>query len=305
MNIFIAGMLAPPNIATELIPYLEDNCPALVARLRTSSADQTQLDPSELGCTPLEWLQLQQAGYQQVPGHTFGANMASMIAGAKEGADPVYIAELTSVNIGRDRMSMIHPSLLRVTQAECDELFESVSMLWDGTGLSALPINTRQWRVWLPASASFDSITPAAVSQYNITDWWPQDASLKNWRKLVNEIQMVWHDHPVNVRRAERDEPSINSIWLFGGAIQSSSKGVQPGQVIDTLAVAHASQDWAAWIAGLPEIDKKIQSLPSEISLNLIGDDRMITLPPIPNRWWHKAIKPRQTNWKSWWINQS
>ena len=76
MNIFITGMLAPPNIATELIPYLEDNCPALVARLRTSPADQIQLDPSELGCTPLEWLQLQQAGYQQVPGHTFGANMA-------------------------------------------------------------------------------------------------------------------------------------------------------------------------------------------------------------------------------------
>jgi hypothetical protein len=237
MNIVLAGILPPANLAPELFAYVEKDCPALVTRMQTAVIETTFLEPAELGCTPLEWIQLRQAGYEQQPGQTVGANMALRVAEVKDGLDPVYVAELTSVNIGRDRMSMIQPSLLEVTQAECDELFESVSMLWDGTGLSALPINARQWRVWLPEPAVMDSITPAAASNYNITDWWPQDPSLKNWRKLVNEIQMVWHDHPVNERRAELGQPPINSVWLFGGAIPRATTSASKE------AIAHGRSD--------------------------------------------------------------
>jgi hypothetical protein len=36
-------------------------------------------------------------------------------------------------------------------------------------------------------------------------------------RRWLNEIQMLLHEHPVNVAREERGEPPLNGIWLWGG----------------------------------------------------------------------------------------
>jgi hypothetical protein len=38
----------------------------------------------------------------------------------------------------------------------------------------------------------------------------------KLWRKLQNEIQMLWHIDPVNEEREQRGLPSINSLWISG-----------------------------------------------------------------------------------------
>jgi len=34
---------------------------------------------------------------------------------------------------------------------------------------------------------------------------------------LLNEVQMVLHEHPVNEAREARGEPAVNSVWLWGG----------------------------------------------------------------------------------------
>ena len=48
----------------------------------------------------------------------------------------------------------------------------------------------------------------------------PRDTSelgiAKLWRKLQNEIQMLWHIDPVNEERELRGLPRINSLWISG-----------------------------------------------------------------------------------------
>jgi hypothetical protein len=48
----------------------------------------------------------------------------------------------------------------------------------------------------------------------------PRDTSepgiAKLWRKLQNEIQMLWHIDPVNETREQSGLPSINSLWING-----------------------------------------------------------------------------------------
>ena len=235
--------------------------------------------------------------------------MALLLSGLKTAGEFAYIGELSSVSIGREHMSVLHPSQIEIDQTECAELFEAVSNLWDGTGISALPINAKQWRIWLPVPAKLQSMTPAAVAQSSVTHWWPQDSSLRDWRKLLNEVQMVWHDHPVNKQRAIEGKPSINNIWLFGGAARSASNPSKiakpPSQQIDTLADTHAAHDWAQWIAQLPKLNAQIAALPAQGTLNVLGYNKMITLTPAPARWWHSIIKPRSADWKSWWKDQN
>jgi len=309
MNTTIAGLLPPANVAAELVNYLEKDCPALVARFARAMATPTSLEPDALGCTPIEWMQLHQAGFTEQAGEHFGANIALLLSGVKTVGELAYVGELSSVNIGRDRMSILHPSQIPIDQAECNQLFEAVSPLWEGTGISALPLNARQWRIWLPTPATLHSMTPAAVAQSSVTDWWPQDSSLRDWRKLLNEIQMVWYNHPINEHRISQGKPPINNIWLFGGAAPSALNPSRvkppPHALIDTLADAHAAHDWAQWIAKLPALNTQITALPTEHTLNLLGHNKLITLTPIPVRWWHGLIKPRATHWKSWWKDQN
>jgi len=36
------------------------------------------------------------------------------------------------------------------------------------------------------------------------------------WIRRLNELQMLMHTHPVNLARAARGQPAINSVWLWG-----------------------------------------------------------------------------------------
>jgi hypothetical protein len=60
-------------------------------------------------------------------------------------------------------------------------------------------------------------------------------------RSLVNELQMLLHEHPVNEGRAARGLPPVNSVWLWGiGAARDPLVRVR-GELL--------SDD--AWLAGL------------------------------------------------------
>ena len=41
---------------------------------------------------------------------------------------------------------------------------------------------------------------------------------------LMNEAQMLLHEHPVNAGREERGEPVLNSVWFWGGGVIEAAK---------------------------------------------------------------------------------
>jgi len=91
--------------------------------------------------------------------------------------------------------------------------------------------------------------------------------------KMVSEIEMALHDHPVNVERQLQGQPPVNSLWLWGGghAPAPSSLAVPPLFADDPLlrgywhSVAGSAGPWpgsieacleaaaAGFVAALPE----------------------------------------------------
>ena len=78
-------------------------------------------------------------------------------------------------------------------------------------------------RDWFIPAGPFTSLATYSIDQAhgrNIDWWMPRDTSdvgiAKLWRKLQNEIQMLWHIDPVNAEREQRGLPSINSLWISG-----------------------------------------------------------------------------------------
>ncbi len=306
MRILIPGALPPAPIAAELIAHFRSGCPTLCARLDHMAASAQALDPEQTGCTPLEAITLQQLGYAARAGYTLGAGLGPLRAGVADPGEPIWLAELSSVAVGSDGASMMHPDSLDVRPEEADALFESVSMLWDGSGISALPVGTRRWRIWLPADAQTPSISPNAVAGLALADWWPQGETMRSWRRLVNEIQMVWHDHPVNESRAQRGLVPVNSLWLYGGSPGWRANGTiaqgAPGTLIlEDLAGAHAAEDWAQWIDALPRLSDALGQIAGDDIVTLLGTKRAVDLVPANLPWWRRLLPAHTQDWKSWW----
>lgn len=304
MEILIPGALPPAAIAPELTRYLESACPSLIERFNTSRARILNLHPDRTGCTPFEALELERKGFQ-----TTGANLSEGLgplrAGVQRKEEKVWIAELSSVAIAAEGPSLLEPDSLCVTQAESDALFDAVADLWAGSAISALPLNQTRWRIWLPCEPVMNSISPQAIAGMAMADWWSQHETLRSWRKLLNEIQMVWHSHPVNAERALRGLPPVNNLWLYGGAhgwVPENSKEIT---VFDLLTISHRQSDWATWISLLPALSAFVDSQPQDAVLTLLGQHRGVELSVRKKIWWHHILPAKKNNWKLWWNLQN
>ncbi|MFY9136045.1 hypothetical protein [Zwartia sp.] len=306
MHLIIPGSLPSYTVAADLLPHVQERCPELVQRMTRLRAVVTTCPPEETGCSALEFLELSALGYSGEIGHSVGAGLGPLRAGMIQPGDPVWVADLCSVAIGRDGASLAIPDSLGLDPAHADALFEAVQPLWRECGISVLPIETGRWRVWLAPDARIRSISPAAVSTLSVSDWWPQDESTKTWRKLLNEVQMVWHTHPVNAQRTANGLEPINSLWLYGGA-----QGWKPTprtattEYTNLLAKSFLENDWATWLDYLPQLSKQISNLPEDASLTLVGERRIVRLSPSQQPWWQRLMPRRTQNWTTWWIRQN
>jgi hypothetical protein len=79
-----------------------------------------------------------------------------------------------------------------------------------------------------------DTASPDTAVGMNLNDWMPVGAQALAYRKLQNEIQMVWFAAPVNAQRASRGLPPVNSFWLWSGT------GAPPNTAPQTVVPAQA-----------------------------------------------------------------
>ena len=77
-------------------------------------------------------------------------------------------------------------------------------------------------------------------------------------RRLQSEVQLVFHVHPVNEAREERDEPVVNSIWLSGcGRAQPAEAAASP-EIAASLRAPLLAGDWAAWAEAWNALDASV-----------------------------------------------
>ncbi|WP_255532847.1 hypothetical protein [Polynucleobacter sp. CS-Odin-A6] len=121
----------------------------------------------------------------------------------------------------RDHLILMAQSQIDLTVEESKALLRvALPLIEEDFGHTVLFQGQRDW--FIPAGP-FSSLATHSIDQAhgrNIDWWMPRDTSelgiAKLWRKLQNEIQMLWHIDPVNEARAQSGFPSINSLWISG-----------------------------------------------------------------------------------------
>jgi hypothetical protein len=121
----------------------------------------------------------------------------------------------------RDHLVLMHPDHIPLTTDESAALLEEAKpLLQDEFKAEIIAADPCHWFI---NPAHFASLATHSVDQAhgrNI-DWWlPRDTTelgtARAWRKLQNEIQMLWHISPINEARQASGLPAINSIWISG-----------------------------------------------------------------------------------------
>ncbi len=57
----------------------------------------------------------------------------------------------------------------------------------------------------------------AAVIGHDVRPFLPHGTDSARWHRILTEIQMLLHAHPLNDARETRGLPPVNSVWLWGG----------------------------------------------------------------------------------------
>ena len=73
-----------------------------------------------------------------------------------------------------------------------------------------------EWNLRLRKSPQLATHPIAHVLGRSIEPVLPSGADGAEWRRTINEIQMLLHTHPVNEAREAAGRPAINSIWPWG-----------------------------------------------------------------------------------------
>lgn len=154
---------------------------------------------------------------------------------------------------------------LGLSLEEARSLVASINGHWRGQGLEIhAPCPTR-WYLSLPDTPNFTSTPLDEVVGEYLTPHLPRGRDANRLMILVNEAQMLMHEHPVNLERASNGRSTVNGLWLWGGGIAPTTT-----PTLERVASDDAEIRALAGAAG-------IQPGPSPTRLHDLGDPSLIS----------------------------
>ena len=308
MDIVISGILPHSSIASELARQAAKAAPTLFQKLENSKGTVHLLDPNETGCTPFEYWQLEHRQFTPVGQQNHAAGLGPLYSPHSHNRDqPVWLLELAHIALGASNATLLTADDLVISESESLALFESAQVVFSESPFKLLQHDTCRWHIEVPPDMVLPSLSPNLIASGYLNNWWPQDAQSRLLRKLLNALQVEWHEHPVNQERQQNNRPLINGAWVFGGATPSqlqAAPAAKPLRLLQQLETSHRKQDWGQWLAILAKLEQDVFSpllANKDDRLVLTGYDRLVVITPGHMPAWLGKLFNRNQKRKDWW----
>jgi hypothetical protein len=132
-------------------------------------------------------------------------------------ADPVHL------RVGLDSLGLADSAAFDVSRAESEALVETLNRHF-GPTLHFYPMRPTRWYVRLEKAPDMQTTPATAARGVEIDEKLPSGPDAMRFHALMNEAQMLLHEHPVNAEREARGDLSLNSIWFWGGGVIDTAK---------------------------------------------------------------------------------
>ncbi len=129
-------------------------------------------------------------------------------------ADPAWVR--VDINGGR----MLACGEMGLTLVEAQALIEPLRTLFGDEGFPISAPTPSRWYLMLPRESKVPPFAPPdEVLGDDLVEHLPAGNDGRRWRRLLNEAQVMLHNHPINERRIAQGKPPVNSLWFWGGGV--------------------------------------------------------------------------------------
>jgi hypothetical protein len=285
--------LPPPELASDLLRVMKT--PALAALLGRHSQLEYRIFDNNSRVLPHEAWLAHTLGLGSAPGQPdTGAALATaamrgcgLHAEAAEGY--WFMLQPAHVQISRTHLLLSELRALQISEADSRGLYHLARPYFDEIGLPLLHGAPGLWFMRADAWSGLRTASPDATTTQSMSDWLPEGEHARAFRKLQNEVQMLWHEHPINEARQARGLQPVNTCWLWGGAapatpsarvaigagtawmealaapelrqpnaqqlITQPSTGLPAAVMLGDLIAPAQAGDWAEWLACMQRIE--------------------------------------------------
>jgi len=307
-TLLVPGALLPAGQAAEILAAVR--LPQLAGRLASARWQATHHATGRcLGAAHWSWL-AHTLGVAADPPVTapYAWRALGDAARCADEAASAWIAHCDPVHIvvARDHLRAADLGDEPLTDGECSALLalanEAARASGGATGPGGAPalsfaVRDGQWFVQAPAELSIQTWPLDAVLGRSIQACLPAGSDARAWRRLENEIQMMWHASAVSEAREARGARAANALWLHGGGSWQALAGrgikaadplgaapYERGQAVlhgwleagaaqpaarpaparilalhEGLFAAHAQRAWDRWLGGLAQLEARIE----------------------------------------------
>ncbi|WP_300451564.1 hypothetical protein [Accumulibacter sp.] len=159
-------------------------------------------------------------------------------------ADPVHL------RLHQERLVLADGGSLAIDSAEAEAIVGELNRQFSDIGTFHVATAERWYLQFAgaPDLGQFDVLPLSTVAGRRVERQLPETPRLRWLRQLLNEIQMLLHRHPANIKREEEGRSTINSLWLWGA-------GALPATAASSLAGVWADDPLALGLGrafGLP-----------------------------------------------------
>jgi hypothetical protein len=178
------------------------------------------------------------------------------------------------IHIARDHLVLTDQRRLSIPEDEARALFQAAAEMCAEIGKTLLYGDAKTWFLRADDWQHLQTSTMDAACGHNIEIWMPKGEQERAWRKLQNEIQMLWHIHPINAQREASGVNIINSAWLHSGSaalIQQNKHYRADVSLAQVLAASQSEKtttvlldhflepsinsDWAYWLEAMHTLE--------------------------------------------------
>lgn len=156
---------------------------------------------------------------------------AAALARLGEGLEPDAawcLAEPVTLVPDRDRLMLRRLGRDALGGDEARALVEAVHAHFPGHELRLEPAAQGRWYARLGDAEPQAGIAPAAAEGVSLPATPGTFGVGPAGLRVLNELQMLWFEHPVNLERKQSGRPQANALWLWGGgALPESAPAVR------------------------------------------------------------------------------
>jgi len=152
-------------------------------------------------------------------------------------ADPAYVRP------DMNGVRLMAWGTLGLSVAEAEAFIELLRPLFEESGLPISATAPERWYLRLPRDLDLPAFTaPTEGLGEDLLGHLPEGAEGRRWRVLLNEAQVMLHNHPRNAERLAAGLLPVNSLWFWGGGVLPDSVNCRAACVIsgdaEVLALA-------------------------------------------------------------------